>query len=70
MDIDWKIMHRLNRINFDFLQYYKFDENSFMLEKNRISTALIMRELSQIVHRLEEYNLRFEVDEGFNIHVF
>jgi hypothetical protein len=70
MDIDWKIMHRLNQIKFDFLQYYKFDQNSFMLKKNGISTALIMRELSQIVHRLEEYNLRFEVDEGFNIHLF
>ncbi|MCK9337206.1 MAG: hypothetical protein M0P43_05165 [Arcobacteraceae bacterium] len=63
-------MTRLSQINFDFLQFYILEENSFMLEKNKISTALIMRELSQIVHHLEEYNIRFEVDEGFNIHIF
>ncbi len=63
-------MHRLNKVNFDFLSYYYIDDNSFLLDRKGVSTALIMRELSQIVHILEEYDIRFEVDGGYNIHLF
>lgn len=63
-------MHRLNRVSFDFLSFYYIEENSFLLDRKGVSTALIMKELSQIVHILEEYDIRFEVDEGYNIHIF
>ncbi|QOG12710.1 hypothetical protein [Arcobacter sp. FWKO B] len=63
-------MHRLSGVDFEFLNYYYIDSNSFMLADNKVSTALIMRELTTIVNILEEYRVLFEVDEGYNIHIF
>lgn len=54
---------------FDFLSIYRQEEKSFIVKNKRVSSSLVIQELSQIISLLEEKNIVFVVDEGLNLHV-
>ncbi|MCK9161193.1 MAG: hypothetical protein RBQ81_04210 [Arcobacteraceae bacterium] len=54
---------------FDFLSIYRQEEKSFIVKDKRVSSSLVIQELSQIISLLEEKNIVFVVDEGLNLHV-
>ncbi|NLO16746.1 MAG: hypothetical protein GX118_00920 [Arcobacter butzleri] len=54
---------------FDFLSIYRQEEKSFIVKDKRVSSSLVIQELSQIISLLEEKNIVFVVDEGLNLHI-
>lgn len=54
---------------FDFLSIYRQEEKSFIVKNKRVSSSLVIQELSQIISLLEEKNIVFVVDEGLNLHI-
>lgn len=63
-------MNRSEKINFNFLEHYGIEENSFIVKNKNVSSSFIMIELGKIIDILEEYFIKFEVDKDYNIHIF